>query len=223
MISRLGIAAAMTAIGLAVLPALAATTRSPDARFTYAAPGRHQAAPFALPKSATVLFNNFATAYPGGLYFSGEGNTLTGPGMPLNPGIASAAQFTPTRSGIATDVYAAVGYLSGNSVVDVAIYTDNAGVPGSVLTSVETKAWPIFGACCQVVQAKLASAVALTAGTPYWVVVSADAPVRSSFSGAWAISTTNQVTDVLAGTNFDGAGWQSYATNTPPAFAITGN
>ncbi len=241
MIPRIGITAVMAAIGFAALPAMAASppnahqpalqpahqptqaSHSPDWRYTYAAPSRHQAAPFALPAAASVLFSNFASAYPNGLYFSGEGNTITGPGVLFSPGITSAAQFTPAAAGTATSVYAAVGYISGNSLVDVSIYTDAGGVPGTALVSAETGVKPVAGACCQVIKARFPSGVALSAGTPYWVVIAADSPSNSTFSGAWALSTTNQVSDVLAGTNFDGAGWKSYPTNTPPAFAVTGD
>ncbi len=215
-------AALLAALCLAAAPALAATTHSADGRFTYAPPARHGTVAAALPAGTTVLFSNFATAYPNGLYFSGLGNTITGPGVPLNPGIASAAQFTVSKGGTASGVYAAIGLLSGNAMIDLAIYTDNGGVPGNLLWSSETKVRPPFGTCCGVIKATISGGLPLTANTPYWLVATADAPVHSNFNGAWSVSTINQVTDVLAATNFNGAGWQSYPTNTPPAFAITG-
>jgi len=58
----------------------------------------------------------------------------------------------------------------------------------------------------------------LTAGTPYWVVVTTDNAETTTF-GAWNLTTTEQITAVPAASN-TGSGWGSYMTTLAPAFAV---
>jgi hypothetical protein len=169
------------------------------------------------PKSATI-YSNLASAYPDGLYFSGEGDTLCGPSCAIGEQIWVGTQFTPTSTATATEVDAATGYIEGTDEVVLNIYSDASGVPGTALWSGNAKSLPTFGDCCGLATAKIKGGLSLTGGTPYWVVATTNSK-DANFFGAWNLATTNQVTGVLAAGN-EGSGWDAYTTTLPPAFAV---
>lgn len=171
-------------------------------------------------KSATI-YSNLASAYPDGTYFSGEGDTVCGINCGLGESIAVAGGFTPAKAATASEVAVAVGYIQGTDEITLAIFSDTSGAPGTVLWSGVAKSLPTFGECCGVATAKIKGGLALTAGTPYWVVVETDAKESTTFA-AWNLATTEQVTAAPAAYNNNNAGWTSYTTILPPAFAVYG-
>jgi hypothetical protein len=170
------------------------------------------------PASKTI-YSNLATKYPNGIYFSGEGDTLCGPSCALGESIEVAGGFTPAASATATEVDAAVGYIEGTDSITLAIYSDNSGAPGTALWSGEAKTLPTFGDCCGLASAKIKGGLALTAGTPYWVVATTNKKEATTFA-AWNLATTNQITAAPAAYNDNDTGWTSYTTILPPAFAV---
>jgi len=168
---------------------------------------------------AATIFSNLATAYPNGIYFSGEGATLCGPDCGIGESIAVAGGFTPTATATATEIDAAVGYIEGTDEITFSIYSDDSGAPGTALWSGNAKSLPTFGACCGLTTAKIKDGLSLTAGKPYWVVVSTNAKETTTFA-AWNVATTNQITAAPAAYNINSAGWTSSTTVLPPAFAV---
>ncbi len=205
--------------------AVAATTPgislSLDKKTVIAAPhGSQKFAPYIArkPKAATI-YSNLATAYPDGLYFSGEGATLCGPTCAIGESISVGGGFTPTANATATSVDAAVGYIEGTDSITLAIYSDDNGVPGTVLWSGVASTLPTFGDCCGLATANIKGGLALTANTPYWLVATTDKKESTTFA-AWNLATTNQVTGAPEAFNDNDTGWESYSSTLPPAFAI---
>ena len=54
--------------------------------------------------------------------------------------------------------------------MNVGLYSDNAGVVGTLLATGHASTIPVFGTCCQLVTVNIKS-TAVTAGTQYWIVV----------------------------------------------------
>jgi hypothetical protein len=194
---------------------------SQDGRLAFVAPhaGPARAGHYTKkPKSATI-FSNLATAYPNGLYFSGEGETIYASGGSSQ---FVAGGFTPTANATAVEVQVAVGeFGDGKSSYTLSINADASGVPGTVLAStVVTSAAP-FGECCGVVTGKFKGGVALTAGTPYWVAVTLDTKqLQAGDDGAWNLATTDQVDTAPFAFNPNNTGWVAFPTILPPAFGV---
>jgi hypothetical protein len=154
--------------------------------------------------SPTNLYNALA----GGYYVSGSSAADTTEQWISIP-------FTNKVADHATQIQAAIGYISGTKKVNLGLYTDNAGVVGTMLAQVSTTRIPVFGVCCQVVQVNI-PATALTANTQYWVVASVDDVAAPDFEGAWQPSNTaNFGADEAQG------GWFA-ASNLWPGVAVKG-
>jgi hypothetical protein len=122
--------------------------------------------------------------------------------------------FTPKSASHATAVEAAIGYEDGTERVILAIYSDNAGTPGTLLASGASSTIPTFGTCCQLVKVKIAS-TALTAGTQYWLVAMADDTNAPDLTSVWQSTNQNIAGDVSQ------AGWFTFGANVP-AGAVAG-
>jgi hypothetical protein len=215
-----------SAIAVAVSTAAMAASKpgvsvSADKRTVIAGahPGHAGTPHFVHPPKAKVIAGNLATAYPDGLYFAGEGYTLCGSTCALDESISAAIPFTPSANATAADVQVSVGYIEGTNEYDVAIYSDASGVPGTALWSGKVTNGQDFGDCCAVSLTKIKPALALTGGTQYWVVVSAD-PKATDFFGAWPLSTTDQVDSQTFAENVNGGGWEAYSSTLVPAFEV---
>jgi hypothetical protein len=95
--------------------------------------------------------------------------------------------FTPKVNAHVSQVQAALQYNgSGANQVNLSIYGDNAGAPGTLLAGpVTVTNLPESGTCCTLVVANF-SPVSVIEGTRYWVV--ADTPASgtgSDFYGTW--------------------------------------
>lgn len=124
-------------------------------------------------------------------------------------------QFYNKAADHATTLQAAIGYDSGTKKVILGLYTDNAGVVGTMLAQATATRIPNTGTCCQVVQVTIPS-TALTAGTNYWVVASADDTTASDFEGVWQASNQANI-----GGDVSQGGWFTFS-GLVPAFAVKG-
>ena len=220
MINKLVLPVALAAIGALSSAALARddTSFSKDGRLAFAAPhGSTAFMPnYARKQASATIFSNLATAYPKGLYFSGEGFTL-------GPKVFVAGGFTPKANAVAVSVQVAVGnFGDGRDAFTVSIYSDKAGVPDRALASVVATATTVFGNCCGLINAKFKTGVSLNGSTPYWVAVTLNKQqITANDDGAWNFSTTDQVDQAPFSHNLnDGAGWVSFTNTLPPAFGV---
>ncbi len=133
----------------------------------------------------------------------------------------TAMPFTPKTNSHVSQVQVAVAYLgSGANQVNLSIYADASGTPGTLLAGpVTVTNLPEYGTCCTLAVASF-TPLAVTGGTRYWVV--ADTPLSgtgSDFVGGW-----NWVVDpfILVGSNFDGGGWTDIDGNGRPAGEVLG-
>jgi hypothetical protein len=115
-----------------------------------------------------------------------------------------AMPFTPKFDSHVSQARVAVQYFFlGANQVNLSIYGDSGGVPGTLLAGpVTVTNLPDSGTCCTLAVADF-TPVAATGGTQYWVV--ADTPPTgegSDFNGVWATVATPVIP--LAGySNFD--------------------
>ncbi len=121
--------------------------------------------------------------------------------------------FIPAANSHVTQLQAAIGSISGTSVVTLALYTDNAGVAGTQLASGLSTHIPLFGACCQLVAVTIPSTV-VKAGTQYWIVATSDDTKGPDFTGVWQASNSGTISY-----NEALGGWAAFSTNTPAGAA----
>jgi len=129
------------------------------------------------------------------------------------PASSSGTQFValPFKVKAASTAYqlqAAVQYKgTGANQVNLSLYSDNSGAPGTLLGGpVTVTSLPNAGTCCTFATANLPSTVSLTAGTQYWIV--ADTPASgtgSDFVGVWDF-----VTVAPLNSSNKGSGWVSF-------------
>jgi len=128
--------------------------------------------------------------------------------------------FTPKSDSHVSQARAALQYDGlGANQVNVSIYSDVGGVPGSLLAGpVTVSNLPDFGTCCTLVVASF-TPLAVSGGTQYWIV--ANTPVSgegSDFVGVW---DWNYQPLPFAGSNGVN-GWFAEIGNTWPAGAVYG-
>jgi len=175
---------------------------SPDGRMTYAPMGKaginHPG-----PANADPLLFELLDPQAKGRYFCCSGWTLSGPSSVIGAEIWDAQQFTPASNSHATGVQFAIGYVTGTYThVIISINADCSGIPCSTaLWSKKVKLTNNFGACCGINGARLKTPLALTAGTPYWVVASTES--TSDIWAAWNV----QVLDAV-----DSSTWAQYSS-----------
>jgi hypothetical protein len=218
MIKRVLVALAASALVSTTAAAGGATgvSLSKDKRITSVSQGTMHYTPAQLPRKS-IIFSNIGTLYPKGLYFCCYGDTISGPSSVIGTPYSAALQFTPATDVSVTEVDAGVGWVEGTNAVQLAIYDDNGGVPGTSLASATVKGLGTFGDCCTLAVARIKK-LPLTAGTPYWVVVSASGTTWA----AWAFNSTDEIDPVTAAYN-DGTGWGAGGGAIPaPSFAVIG-
>ncbi len=155
------------------------------------------------PAGLTKIYSNLGSSKTD-LYNDLSGWVVWGPhsssGGPFFVGIP----FTPKSNSHVSQVQVAVQYVGGANQVNLSIYGDTNGAPGTLLAGpVTITNLPNAGTCCHLAVANF-SPLAVTAGTRYWVV--ADTPLTgtgSDFSGMWNIV----VKTIPMGTD-GGSGWQ---------------
>ena len=117
------------------------------------------------------------------LFLDTNGWTVAG----VNAGIGVtqyvAIPFTPKSNSHVTQTQVAVEWVQGDNQVNFSLYTDNSGIPGTLIAGpVTVTGLATFGTCCQLAVANFTS-TAVTAGTQYWVV--ADEPTSGPGSNTW--------------------------------------
>jgi hypothetical protein len=174
--------------------------------------------------SAVTLYSNLAFGYPKAIYWCCYGGLLAGPNSSYgqkNGPVWQAAGFTPTSNLTVTKVKLGIAWQSGNTNdVIVSITADNNGVPGTVLSKWKVTKLPTFGTCCTVMSHKVPKGgVAVTAGTPYWVVISTEA--NSDFQGAWDFDIKDEIDTIPDAYNYKGV-WYPFPANINFSFGVYG-
>lgn len=121
-------------------------------------------------------------------YNDGTGEVVSGPTSIIGFSLFYALPFTPKTDAHVREVKAPLVYNGfGANQVNLSLYSDSDGVPGTILAGPETiKNLPSFGTCCTMASWTLSAPLAVSAGTQYWIV--ADTPTTgtgSDFYGAW--------------------------------------
>jgi len=128
---------------------------------------------------------------------------VCGPNTPCGKGYLSfALPFTPTANAHVSEVEAAIEYVSGASQVNLSLYADSHGVPGTILAGPSTVInLPTAGTCCASATWNLATPLPVTAHVRYWIV--ADTPTSGTGSdlfGVWQfVHTTFYIADHVNG------------------------
>jgi len=171
----------------------------------------------AAPAGLKIIYSNLGT--PTNAYSVVEAWEIAGP----NSGITEfiALPFTPTSDSHVSQVRVALQYDgSGADQVNLSLYADADGVPGTLLAGpVTVTNLPEEGTCCTLAVAKF-SPIAITAGTQYWVA--ADTPLTGT--GSDLVGQWNWVAKVSSewAQDYGGAGWGQIPSDALPAGAVLG-
>ena len=224
MINRILLATAVIAFGSSA--AMAAPGHgimlSKDGRVTaivrgsgiYTAPPRHD-------DGATLIFSNIGNKYRLGLYFCCSGATVSGPDSGLGFQSWPAMQFVPSTDATVTELDVAVEWIEGTNEVDLDLYADSGGVPGTLLKTFTATGLQSDGGCCGLAVGKDKDGIAIVAGTPYWVAVTTDKNGTDTF-GSWEFNSTDQLDPLPSAVN-KGSGWVTNGGAVPAAsFAVYG-
>lgn len=177
------------------------------------------------PEAGVAIYNNFAFDYRKAIYWCCYGGLLAGPnspwGLQQGSGVWQATGFTPSSNMTVTSVKLGLAYQSGNFTdVIVTLNADSGGIPGAVLSTWKMKNMPVFGTCCVVKgRAVPNGGVAVTAGTPYWIVVGTEA--NSDFQGAWDFDVSDQI-DAIPNAFYYAGVWYPFAASMNFSFAVYG-
>ena len=172
----------------------------------------HAADPNAPPEKLCpgMIYVKFANppCWPIGTYwpweYANQVLAVSGSGSPI--GVHRiATQFTVAKSAPVAKVLVALSYVSGtDNAANISVYDDAGGVPGKPIQTQRVTSLPAAGACCSYETVALQPEVKLLAGTPYWIVATADD--NSDTVATWNLDTGDQVDQVTAA--FDsGSGW----------------
>jgi hypothetical protein len=136
------------------------------------------------PAHLQKIYSNLYT--PTDLYNEYDGWTVSGPNSTSGTSFV-AIPFTPASDSHVMSIRVPVHYAaSGDNRVNLSLYSDTNGTPGTLLAGpVTIKNLALWGTCCTLTIADMGP-VAVTAGTQYWVV--ADTPLSgagSDFFGTW--------------------------------------
>jgi hypothetical protein len=131
------------------------------------------------------IYSNLGTSKTN--LYSNNSWGVSGPNSSLGRAYSVALPFTPKLNSTVEQVQVAVGYAgSGANQVNLSIYSDAEGAPGTLLAGpVTVTNLPALGTCCTLAVANF-TPVAVTSGTQYWVA--ANAPLTgtgSDFAGGW--------------------------------------
>jgi hypothetical protein len=160
----------------------------------------------AVPDSLEKIFSNLGPstqAYSsGGWWVAGPTNTAG-----FTPQQFVALPFTPKADSHVKQVRVAVQYYGpGANQVDLSLYSDSNGGPGSLLAGpVTVTNLTQYPACCTLTVANFEPKVAVTGGQQYWVVANTPSSgAGSDFFGVWCVTVAPTV-------GIDtGSGWGAY-------------
>ena len=139
---------------------------------------------------AAAIAGNFST-YPNALYFSIWGNTIANGGANFPFQIWQAQAFTPAADANVSEIDVSLGrQSSGTAGIELGLYDDANGVPGTKIKSFHVTQLPQYGQCCGVTTALVkGSGIPVKGGTQYWVVVSTTPKDVDIY--AWAFNSTD--------------------------------
>jgi hypothetical protein len=171
---------------------------------------------------ATGLVTIFSNMFPvtGNMYNDTQGYYVTGPDNSIQGQGEQwiSIPFTPAANAHVEELQLAVGIISGTSLLDVTLASDDGGIVGTSLGTKSVTNIPEFGKCCKLVTVKFkAPGIAVTAGTQYWIVATPDDGVAPDFTGAWAFSNLDWI-----GFDLGQAGWTSSNISYWPAGNVLG-
>lgn len=172
------------------------------------------------PAGIVPIYSNIAYEFPKGPYIAGNGWTVSGPQSFPSGQWWVGAQFTPKKSTTLVEADVALGYMSGTEGLVLNLYTDESGLPGTLLASFKIRKLPVFGSCCALVRAYSTTGIPLTGGTPYWLTAETNA-AEADESAAWAVNEIDQVDSGINAVNH-GSGWLPTQLAPAPAFALFG-
>jgi hypothetical protein len=103
---------------------------------------------------------------------------------------------------------------------EVHIYADAQGMPGAELWKHKVILEQTLGECCNIAAIHLKAPLQLTAGTQYWLGLTA-LPNEPDVLGFWNLDVVDQVSPALQATN-RGDGWAACKQAPTAAFGIYG-
>jgi len=158
----------------------------------------------------------------GDVYQSGTGWTVSGTGT-VGTSFTAANLFTSLATGAVSQIDLGVGYVAGTNAFYAAIFTDNAGLPGTQLFRIDNlSSSQSFGGCCGLVTITGINGLDLTAGQQYFVVLGPES-LSSTVWEAWNWNSTGVNNLDLYSTD-GGMNWNSNGTGNPiGAFDILGS
>jgi hypothetical protein len=173
-------------LSLCSLTLLAQTGQSPRVMHTKEGSAIH-VPPQEPPAGLKTIYSNLGKSKTD-LYLDTWGYLLSGPNSGVGVAYFDAIPFTPKSDSHVSEVEVAVQYLgAGANQVNLSIYSNSGGVPGTLLAGpVTVTNLPDAGTCCTLAVASF-TPLAVTAATQYWVV--GDTPLTgtgSDFEGWWA-------------------------------------
>jgi hypothetical protein len=177
--------------------------------------------PQEIPEGLEKIYSNLGSSKTD-LYNSKSTWSVFGPTSGVAYGYNSfvGVPFIPKSNSHVSQVGVAVQYVSGANQVNLSIYEDSGGVPGTLLAGpVTVTNLSDSGACCALAIADF-TPQAVTGGTRYWVV--ADTPLSgtgSDFNGNW-YSIVKPVIPMAY--NFRDEGWKEANADSPPAGEVLG-
>jgi hypothetical protein len=138
-----------------------------------------------------IIFSNLDPIF-GNLYTAGFGTPVAGSDAESSSEVWLALPFTPKDDVHAKTVAVAIAHVAGTKKIVLGVYTDNGGIPGTLLPGGQSSTTniPESGECCELATARLPGmGVALTGGTQYWLVASTNDRVAADFFGLWQLTT----------------------------------
>jgi len=159
-------------------------------------------------QAASKVFDTFGPKYtsnPGSYYCDfGAGNGACGNGTTM---LTHAFKFTPGVSGALSYIDLALFNFTGTQGATVTIVTDNAGAPGRApaLETIYVPKLTTCAPCSATKKQKIASKLhpALTAGTPYWLIVYPSAYDTGNFIQQSPSATGPEASSVDGGNHWD--------------------
>lgn len=192
---------------------------SQNGRLSIAKQGPSHVTPSTEPGGLTTIAGNLSR-YPNGVYFCCYGYTISGPESALGTAYWVAIPFTPSADISVRAVEVSVGYIEGVNGVTVSVNSDDNGLPGAALASLDATGLSDYGDCCQLVTVKGKNGVPVQAGTQYWVVVSTSTSTATTFD-AWAFNSTDMRAYPYAGYSSSTGTWSS-GDGLLPGYAVLG-
>src|SRR2546425_1182816 len=153
--------------------------------------------------NADIVINTFG---PNQSVQVGPGVTIGGGILrgdpPGHQGVTAGFDFTPAFTSVLTEVDLGWQYIEGPANVDVSIYSDNVGQPGS---PIETIQLTDVNTLSTILVADSITHPVLTAGSTYWLIVAPPDLLHTAFD--WSISPLNGF-DLLSATRLGHDPWE---------------